>query len=107
MLLTQCDFYAQLSSPATQAPTLRLRRIQSPATQALTRGSRRIWKPLSSSMPEKVQECDEVVRLALRERLKQRTAEHSVDVPVSQILEEIVEVRFTVEAPRLQNIDGW
>ena len=52
-------------------------------------------------MSEKVQECVDVARLTPHERVRRRTAEHGLDVPVSQILEVIVVVvSFTVERPR-------
>ena len=54
-------------------------------------------------MSEKVQECVEVVRLTPHERVRQRTVERGVDVPVSQILDEVVGVvTFLLEAPQVQ-----
>ena len=59
--------------------------------------------PMSESFKNRIKSAS---RLTPRERVKQRTAEHSVDVLMSQILEEIVEeVRFPVEATRLQAND--
>ena len=75
--------------------------------QALARRLRRLWKTLSAfQCLKKVQECLEVVRLTPHERVRQRLAEHRVDVPVSQFLEEIVlVVRFPVEAHLLKADD--
>ena len=71
-------------------------------TRSCNAGTASAFKAHADRRPKKVQECVEVVRLTPHERGQRRTAEHIVDVPVLQALEQIVEMVKLVPQERVQ-----
>ena len=61
-------------------------------TRSCNAGTASAFEAHADRRPGKVQECVQVARLRPHERGQRRTVEHTVDVPVLQALEEIVEM---------------